>query len=638
MRIEETLTYAYDNSGRLAKTVDSGSGITTTYYYDLIDRLVREKKTGEGYNQDVTVTYDTNGNLTAIDQSAMGRDRHTAYAYDADNRPIDVDDCQSHMDITYDGFSRTNEKKTEHNGTKILDQTYIYWMPKAGATTLNISSIRTEAGNDYTTHNYWYDTHGNITMASDGMNTENYTYDIFGQLIREDSQAGMYTRVWEYDGAGNILSRKEYAYTTGTLGTPTDTVIYTYSTGTWGDLLVSYDGNAITYDGVGNPLSDGTWTYTWEHGRELATMSSGATTWQYTYDADGLRTKRTDGTTTYIYSYYGSKLWQYSINGQAYYITYDATGTPWTLYHNGNTYYYVTNLQGDVVAILNSSGTVVVNYSYDAWGNLLSTTGAMAATLGVNNLLRYRGYIYDTETQLYYLQSRYYNPEIGRFINADALVSTGQGILGYNMIAYCGNNPVLYTDLTGTRHEISAGGFGGGGSDRGNIENIMKLFGVNSPNDIPERPPNCMLFLENIESVTIGTFTFIRGKTIVMDENKYCTYSFYGIGYGYSAIPYDRVVTAGYVYNVNSVNDYAGSFLGVSANMVLTATGSAIAPNGVYATTLDGTSWVSASLGVSYTYYIALDSDWKYGSAPISWYANPYGTRKTMPWDTVQTF
>ena len=111
---------------------------------------------------------------------------------------------------------------------------------------------------------------------------------------------------------------------------------------------------------------------------------------------------------------------------------------------NNAQYYYVTNLQGDVIAILNSMGAVVVQYTYDAWGNVLSTTGSMASTLGTLNPIRYRGYVYDSESGLYYLQSRYYDPEVGRFINADALVSTGQGILGNNMFAYCGNNPVLW--------------------------------------------------------------------------------------------------------------------------------------------------------------------------------------------------
>jgi RHS repeat-associated protein len=91
---------------------------------------------------------------------------------------------------------------------------------------------------------------------------------------------------------------------------------------------------------------------------------------------------------------------------------------------------------------------VVVQYTYDAWGRLLSTSGTAASTLGLNNPLRYRGYIYDTETGLYYLQSRYYNPTWGRFINADSQLSTGD-VSGLNLFAYCGNNPVNRIDPTG---------------------------------------------------------------------------------------------------------------------------------------------------------------------------------------------
>ena len=98
---------------------------------------------------------------------------------------------------------------------------------------------------------------------------------------------------------------------------------------------------------------------------------------------------------------------------------------------------------------MNQSGNQLVAYTYDAWGNVLTTTGSSAGSLGKYNPLRYRGYVYDVETKLYYLQSRYYNPEWGRFINADALVSTGQGLLGNNMFAYCGNNPVLFYDPHG---------------------------------------------------------------------------------------------------------------------------------------------------------------------------------------------
>ena len=115
-------------------------------------------------------------------------------------------------------------------------------------------------------------------------------------------------------------------------------------------------------------------------------------------------------------------------------FAYDASGAPQTITWGENTYLYAVNAQGDVVAILDTAGNAVVQYAYDAWGNLLSTTGGMAVTLGRYNPLRYRGYVYDTETGFYYLQSRYYDPELSRFINADTLVSTGQGLLGNNML------------------------------------------------------------------------------------------------------------------------------------------------------------------------------------------------------------
>ena len=102
-----------------------------------------------------------------------------------------------------------------------------------------------------------------------------------------------------------------------------------------------------------------------------------------------------------------------------------------------------------MVAIIDADGNVKVEYTYDAWGKILSISGPMADTLGAVNPLTYRGYVYDTETDLYYLQSRYYAPAVGRFINADALVSTGQGILGNNMFAYCNNNPCNRVDSKG---------------------------------------------------------------------------------------------------------------------------------------------------------------------------------------------
>lgn len=230
---------------------------------------------------------------------------------------------------------------------------------------------------------------------------------------------------------------------------------YGYGDNDWRDLLTSYNGKSISYDKIGNPLevrnSANTLLrqYTWKHGRQLATLSENGTTWNFTYASDGLRTQRTDGQTTYSYIYTGDKLSHMTAGGNQLHFFYDAGGAPMTVIYNGTTYYYVTNLQGDVIAILNGSGAAVVEYAYDAWGNPLSTTGTMAATLGAHNPLRYRSYVFDSETGLYYLQSRYYDPEVGRFINADAFISTGQGLLDNNMFAYCLNNPINYADQNG---------------------------------------------------------------------------------------------------------------------------------------------------------------------------------------------
>jgi RHS repeat-associated protein len=138
-----------------------------------------------------------------------------------------------------------------------------------------------------------------------------------------------------------------------------------------------------------------------------------------------------------------------TVGGNTLNFTYDAAGTPTSITYNDVTYYYVTNIQGDVLAIVDSSGTTVVQYTYDAWGNILSTSCSLADSLGAANPLRYRGYVYDAETGLYYLQSRYYDPEMGRFVNADAYASTGQGLLGNNMFAYCLNSLVGLTDACG---------------------------------------------------------------------------------------------------------------------------------------------------------------------------------------------
>ena len=144
-------------------------------------------------------------------------------------------------------------------------------------------------------------------------------------------------------------------------------------------------------------------------------------------------------------------------NGAEKYYFYDSNGIISGIRYfdaNGNMtmIYVVTNAQGDVIALYDKNGNAVVEYQYDAWGNIVSvvnSTEGSALDWNEINPFRYRGYYYDAETELYYLQSRYYDAEVGRFLNADCYFSTGTGFLGYNMFAYCNNNPVNFMDFDG---------------------------------------------------------------------------------------------------------------------------------------------------------------------------------------------
>ena len=455
----DTVDYSYNNNGDLARTVDSQSGITTSYYYDLTDRMMKYVESGANYSHSVGYTYDALNNLTSLVENINGTDHTTTYTYDEDNRIISSTTDGITVTYTYDAFGRVSTQTTKNGSTVILTESFTYKAPTSTSVSAQIDTYTTTAANGYSvTYSYTYDDNGNILSISDGTYTTTYEYDSLNQLIRENNQAGGFTYLWVYDNGGNIQNRFEYAYTLDELEldmgivpmvTPLDTVYYGYMEGT--DVLIRYDGKRIESSLTGIYNYDG-WTYMTDHGTRLMAMWNDETGEEryFTYNADGMRTKRTEPNgTTYHYVYNGGSLSQMTVGGNSLYFTYDANGTPLTVTYNGTTYYYATNLQGDITAILNSAGTAVVSYTYDAWGNILSVTGTEKDTLGLHNPLRYRGYVYDVETKLYYLQSRYYNPTWGRFISADAYISTGQGVLGYNMFAYCLNNPVNCADYGG---------------------------------------------------------------------------------------------------------------------------------------------------------------------------------------------
>jgi len=149
------------------------------------------------------------------------------------------------------------------------------------------------------------------------------------------------------------------------------------------------------------------------------------------------------------YTVFGDKVSFETTGSDKIHYSYDASGNLFSMNRNGTEYYYVRNAQGDITGLIDNAGNLVVSYTYDTWGKLVSTTGSLAGTLGVKNPYRYRGYRYDTETGLYYLQSRYYNPEWGRFVNADGITGIEGELLTHNMFAYTLNNPVNMEDPTG---------------------------------------------------------------------------------------------------------------------------------------------------------------------------------------------
>ena len=235
-------------------------------------------------------------------------------------------------------------------------------------------------------------------------------------------------------------------------------VACSYTDSNWRDKLTAYDGQTITYDAIGNPLNDGTWTYTWEKGRQLKQMSKSGMTVEFKYDHNGLRTQKkvTSGETvqTTEYTLHGKLITHLTRGSDTMYFFYDAQSRPAMVEFNGTLYGYVHNLQGDIVGIIDNAGNLVVEYVYDAWGKpvVVRTLTTAYEALAELNPFRYRGYVYDGETGLYYLTWRYYSLKIMRFLSIDSIFeSVTQTPTPHNIYVYTRNNAVSTVDIAGNR-------------------------------------------------------------------------------------------------------------------------------------------------------------------------------------------
>lgn len=492
----------YDEAGRLS-TVQYGNGFTVKYTYDKLDRVQKTQfKTnassqyedatenifnGEGnlYEERNYLTnkatffeydhagrcmatkarpftpsgntisygpvessyfyqYDVNNNVTRVRQSVDGSTWEMFYTYDKDNRGLTTTLSNNIiLSNTYDAVSRISQRTI---GLQTAYNVTVDYLPGAsGSSTPLVAEYKNGTDSAFV---YAYDANGNVISVTQGTKSYTYEYDTSNQLIRANvynNSTDNYTVTYTYDGNGNIRLKTYYPYTTGALGTESSSVSCEYSTGDWKDQITKYNGQSIEYDGAGNPYSYLGDSLGWS-GLQLTSINNDIS---YNYNDDGLRQSKTVGGTTTVYYYNGTVLMGTDDGSHTLLFSYDEQSSVVAVNYDGTYYYYLRDGQGSIVKLIDGNGATVVEYSYDPWG-VCTTTGSMAESLGADNPFRFHGYVYDEETGWYYLQSRYYDPVVGRYISADTTASTGQGILGYNMYAYCLNNPTTNYDPTGS--------------------------------------------------------------------------------------------------------------------------------------------------------------------------------------------
>ena len=462
-------TYTYDRQGNVKTATDNIAGTKATLDGDRME--VRKLSDNSLVYSSVTAD-DGSVTETAFGKTYTRKTNDDSYTQSTGQTvksgTVTSPGTATALSEKTDYFGRTLEKSVlAKNGTAVtggVSTSYEYKSASAAQTSDRVNILRnaiktganTSATKDFS---YTYDGNGNIKTVhqvnNDGGSTLLYTYhyDAANQLTRVDDKVQDLTVVYVYNEGGNLVSRTNYKYTTGTPLLLKRTWLYTYDS-TWKDQLAYYDAKRIQYDTVGNPTSYNGWAFTWEAGRQLASMSKSGMDIAYQYNADGLRTKKTvtqsGASTVYEYLWNESKLVGQKVGNDAVRILYDANDEPVGFTVNDSaSYYYVKNLQGDVLAIVDKTGAEKVSYVYDAYGQIVSMTGD--ATLQKLNPCTYRGYYYDAETGLYYLQSRYYNPEWGRFINADKteVLNITNNVKQANLYIYAENNPINYIDSSG---------------------------------------------------------------------------------------------------------------------------------------------------------------------------------------------
>ena len=447
--INDTLSrsYIYDKRGNLVETTDLLGNLTTRFHYDLIGRI-NGITASDG--QSMNFVYDGYNRLSLLKWALGNTALTSSYIYGdaatANQKPgliygVKLNGTQQ-IGYEYDELARLKQRVLGTSTPFATEYTY-----HNGASANTTSTLVKTVKNGNNTLEYVYDEVGNITsVKKNGTIIETYSYDALNQLVSATYGGNTYT--YAYDNGGNMTEVRKNGVVLNT---------YTYGDAEWKDLLTVFNGQTISYDDIGNPLNyRNGMSFTWQNGRQLASISqNGNALASYSYNADGLRTSKTINGVETEYYWLNGTLYAQKTGDEFIYFLYDENGTAYGFIVKNSSgqsyYYYEFNLQGDIIGIVDEVGTRIVEYTYGAWGDILSITGTLADSIGQKNPLRYRGYYYDAETGFYYVSSRYYDPEIGRWINADDIDYLGAdgSPLSYNLFAYCMNNPVNRFDVNG---------------------------------------------------------------------------------------------------------------------------------------------------------------------------------------------
>ena len=442
------LTNYYNKKGELTSVTDSLSNTNVACVYNALGQMTSyTEKQNNATKVKQVFTYDEYGNLSQ--EKITGQVNHTYnYSYDdlSDRRFNGMSFDGITVDVTYDNLDRIKTKKIIFNGTEVYTKTYDYRDVKHSSTQTNATNqpksivytkgTSTKQNIQYT----YYDMTGKLSgITVNGKNIE-YYYD-YDKLRRENNQLLNASFVKYCYDSGNISKDIKGDYKSGTaVISNSSSTSYSYD----GDRMMSFGNQACEYDKMGNPTTYRGKSATWK-GRQMLSFDGN----NFTYDGLGRRTSK--NSLTFLYDDRGNLLKQ--SNDLEFF--YDFEGVT-SVRHKKQMYFYLRDGQGNIIAIVDSTGSVVVQYYYDAWGNhkVVDANGDEITdqnNIGNLNPFRYRGYYYDTETGLYFLQTRYYDLEVGRFLNRDSVqYADPETINGLNLYAYCLNNPIEYTDPYGT--------------------------------------------------------------------------------------------------------------------------------------------------------------------------------------------